>query len=184
MIKYIFRNLTRFKAATFLNIVGLSSAFAVFMIISMQIRYDLNYDTHQKDHDKIYQLATTYISTAESSIWWSRPFIRDIRNALPELSNISLLKRYSGETIRMLDDKKGENVVREVVYGCRNEFFNVFTFDFIEGDESVLEDWNNIIISDRFSQKYYGDKSPIGKLIKHGGRTYKIAAVYKAFPIS
>ena len=184
MIKHIFRNLTRFKGATFLNVIGLSSAFAVFIIISMQIRYDLNYDTYHKDHDRIYQFTRKNISTGESYTWLSRPSIREMRNSIPELNNISLLKRNLEEIIRIINDEGDESVLRDVMYSCGDEFFKVFTFDFIEGDESVLKDWNNIIISDRFAKKYYGDKSPIGKLIKNGRSTYTIAAVYKAFPIS
>ena len=46
----------RFKMATVLNVLGLSVAFAAFALIMMQLDYDLNFDRHQPNADRIYRV--------------------------------------------------------------------------------------------------------------------------------
>lgn len=59
-MKTIIRNflsaLRRFKMATLLNILGLSVAFAAFMVIMMQLDYDRNFDKFHPDYDKIFRI--------------------------------------------------------------------------------------------------------------------------------
>lgn len=45
LFENMLRSLVRFKTATLLNIIGMSVAFASFMIIMAQVRYDLTFDT-------------------------------------------------------------------------------------------------------------------------------------------
>ena len=45
LLENMLRSLVRFKAATLLNIIGLSVAFASFMIIMMQVDQELTFDT-------------------------------------------------------------------------------------------------------------------------------------------
>ena len=59
-MKTIIRNflsvLRRYKLATALNVLGLSVAFAAFMIIMMQVDYDRNFDRFHKDADRIFRM--------------------------------------------------------------------------------------------------------------------------------
>ena len=59
-MKTIIRNLLsvlrRFKMATLLNVLGLSIAFAAFMVIMMQVDYDRNFDKFHKEANRIYRL--------------------------------------------------------------------------------------------------------------------------------
>ena len=58
-MKTILRNfisvLRRFRMATLLNILGLSIAFAAFMVIMMQVSYDYTFDSCQPEADAIYR---------------------------------------------------------------------------------------------------------------------------------
>jgi putative ABC transport system permease protein len=46
----------RYKLAVVLNILGLSVAFAAFMIIMIQLDYDVGFDKFHKDYDKIFRV--------------------------------------------------------------------------------------------------------------------------------
>lgn len=74
-MKTIIRNflsvLRRFKMATLLNILGLSVAFAAFMIIMMQLNYDWNFDKFHSDSDKIFRVE--YINKNDVQAIMSRP---------------------------------------------------------------------------------------------------------------
>ena len=52
-IRFILR---RFKLSTVLNVVGLSVAFAAFMMILMQIWHDATFNTSIRDADNIYMV--------------------------------------------------------------------------------------------------------------------------------
>ena len=180
MIKNIFINLTRFKNSTFLNVIGLSCAFAVFMIISMQIRYDYTYDKQYKDYEKIYQLVRTDTIEGKHYSSWNRPSVSQMKNELPEIEYISGFCWWFGAII--VNENREELDTGANLILCDEDFPKIFSFDFIEGDESALKDLSNVIVSDDFAKKHYGNESPIGKTIKSYGKLYKIAAVYKAFP--
>ena len=66
-MKTVFRNflrtIRRYKMAVALNILGLSVAFAAFIIIMIQLDYDFGYDKFHKDYDKIYRLELAWEST-------------------------------------------------------------------------------------------------------------------------
>jgi putative ABC transport system permease protein len=56
MIRNFLFGLKHFKTSSFLNLLGLSVAFAVFIIIMIQVDYDANFDKSTKDSDKIYRV--------------------------------------------------------------------------------------------------------------------------------
>ena len=56
LFENMLRSLVRFKAATLLNIIGMSVAFASFMIIMAQVRYDLTFDTGYANSGKLYRV--------------------------------------------------------------------------------------------------------------------------------
>ena len=59
-MKTIIRNLLgvvrRFKMATLLNVMGLSIAFAAFIILMIQLQYDWGFDRFQKNAERIYRV--------------------------------------------------------------------------------------------------------------------------------
>ena len=48
--------LKRFKTASILNVLGLSTAFAAFLIILMQVRYEQSFDKFHSKAERIYRL--------------------------------------------------------------------------------------------------------------------------------
>ena len=59
-MKTIIRNLLgvvrRFKVATLLNVLGLSVAFAAFIILMIQLQYDWGFDRYQKNAERIFRV--------------------------------------------------------------------------------------------------------------------------------
>jgi len=54
IIKNFLHVIRRFKLAVALNILGLSVAFAAFMVIMMQLHYDYSFDKCHLGYEKIY----------------------------------------------------------------------------------------------------------------------------------
>ena len=56
MLRNLWHVVRHFKAAFILNLLGLAVAFTAFMMIMMQVRYDLDFDRCYDDADCIVRL--------------------------------------------------------------------------------------------------------------------------------
>ncbi|NLB81542.1 MAG: ABC transporter permease, partial [Clostridiaceae bacterium] len=76
-MKQIVKSLThvfrRFKTASVLNILGLSVAFASFIVIMMQFSNDYHFDKGIKDYDHIYRVDRVHEGGGKQAVI-SRPF--------------------------------------------------------------------------------------------------------------
>ncbi len=179
-MKQIFKSLLRYKTSTILNIVGLSCAFATFIIISMQIRYDVTYDRHNENFDSIYQLVFKNVNNERVDEIFDRPVIAKIKDNTSTIEHISILSRKENDRLTLLGKNKLN--ITQYIFTCDEDITNVFTFEFIEGNKLALQDPTNLIVSDKFAKQWYGDKSPIGEMVSSGNVVYTIAAVFKKFP--
>lgn len=63
-MKTIIRNLLgvvrRFKVATILNVMGLSVAFAAFIMLMIQLQYDWGFDRYQKNAKRIFRVGLIF----------------------------------------------------------------------------------------------------------------------------
>lgn len=168
----------RYKTSTILNIIGLSCAFATFIIISMQIRYDVTYDRYHENNESIYKLTNKGKRGVGGSL--ARPTIIKVKENMPEIEHISVLSKKYVDRITLLGEN--ERDIAHDITTCDEDITKIFTFEFVEGDESALKDPSNLIVSDKFAKNWYGDKSPIGEMVLCKDEVYTIAAVYKSFP--
>ena len=68
VIKNFLSIIRRYKLAIALNILGLSVAFAAFMVIMMQLDYDYGFDKSHKDYDKIYRVEYIRNASAQANL--------------------------------------------------------------------------------------------------------------------
>ena len=59
--KIAWRNFSKNKVFSFINIIGLSTGLACCMLITLYINNELGYDTYQQNKDDIYLLVTNFI---------------------------------------------------------------------------------------------------------------------------
>ncbi len=56
-LKIAFRNLFKYKTQTIVSILGLAIGFTAFSFTMSWIRYEMGYDSHNPDRDRIYMVA-------------------------------------------------------------------------------------------------------------------------------
>ena len=192
----IIRNLIsvvrRFKLAASLNILGLSVAFAAFMVIMIQLDYDYSFDKCHKDYDKIFRLEGFAPMMAPAPVpLFSRPIAELFFESSPHIVAGALSNQSTA-------DMMGSNVaffhVETEEGGARNyykeksivvspDFFNVFSFDFVEGSTDVYIAPGNVFIPLSLKRKIFGNEPAVGRQIVHsdwGNQT--VLAVYRDFP--
>ena len=184
-MRHIIRTLLRDKLPTALNILGLSCAFAVFIIMAMQIRFDLMYDRNNEAYDQIYTVALGWESEAEPTLSICRPIIEAIRTDAPSIEAITTIydnMDASKELILHKTQHQPQQSIYVPVHYCDGDITNVFTFEFTDGDKDVLNSPDGAIISEAFAEKWYSGRSPIGSNIEYDDTVYTIKGVYKPLP--
>ena len=153
-MKSYLRFLSRNKLYTAIMAVGLSIAlsFVIPMINLMADKYERSRN-HERYED-IYAVA--YAGNLLTDV----VFGDYIRDRVPEIEHVTSAR------ISYISD-------------IDKEFFHFFPFEFIEGNESFLESWYNIAVSDKYAAKIT-DGSAVGKTIMLSGQEYNIAAVFKS----
>ena len=190
LLKNFLSVIRRFKMALALNILGLSVAFAAFMVIMIQLRYDLGYDQCHKDADKIFRLEIFVPQLSATKVPLTpRPFAERFIESSPHIvagavtmhSVFSLMNAdayFHTET-----DGAARNYFKEKAIMVSPEFFDVFTFDFVEGTTDGYMAQGNVFIPLSMARKIFGNEPAVGKqLIFDEGETQTVQAVYRDFP--
>ncbi len=180
-MKRIFKELFRYKSSTLLNAVGLSTAFATFIIISMQIRYDFAYDRYNENYHSIYKIGATDTIKGSRLTNFTRPSINTIGAELPEIECITALARKKYSNITIIGEAEKQSLTTDLIH-CQSEITNIFTFDFVDGNAEAFDIDNAVMVSEEFAQTWYKDSSAVGKQFSWRGSDYTISAVFKTTP--
>ena len=101
IIRNLLHVIRRFKLAALLNILGLSVAFAAFMIIMMQLNYNFGFGRFHKDYDKIFRLETMAHGDVWNSI--SRPIAERFFESSPHIQAGGLIWFAGREALFHID---------------------------------------------------------------------------------
>src|SRR5258707_118299 len=85
-LKIAFRNLSRNKLYSSINIFGLAAGLAVCLLIMLYIFDELSYDRHQKDADRTYRLAYVKSNAEHSSAPYRAYSKRNTNHISPPIS--------------------------------------------------------------------------------------------------
>ena len=190
----ILRNLVsvarRFRLALTLNILGLSVAFAAFMVIMIQLDYDYGFDKFHKDYDKIFRLEMYIPNLSPTRVpVFPRPLAERFFESSPHIVGGALtthaMSSFMGsEAYFYVESNDGaRNYFKEKSVNVTPEFFEIFTFDFVEGSTNVYIAPENVIIPLSLARRLFGNEPAVGKQIVYGGRgNQTVLAVYRDFP--
>ena len=204
-LKLAFRNIFRNKLYTAINIIGLSVASAFCILVYLYVKNEQSFDNFHHDQAQLFRLeetnlfgsfdqkkpATNFFSflmkDAEQKNMIQTPtaLAPDLKNNFPEIENAVRLSGIGEETIKAGDNnfkEQGDNLTF-----ADADFFKVFNYPLISGNaESVLAGRNQVVISERLAEKYFGRNNAIGNIISMPNETDQppltISGVFKNFP--
>ena len=183
IIKNLLSVFRRFKLAALLNILGLSIAFAMFIIILMQVNYDFRFDRHDENYDKIFRLEWSSPSTLGWRWWFQRPSGERFLESSPHIvAGAMTAARPRPASIHIENDDAKRFDARHL--SVFPSFFDVFTFDFVEGSANNIVVPESIIIPLSLSRKLFGRESAIGRQVVYPWKDnpQTIVAVYRDLP--
>lgn len=158
-----FRNLWKNKTFSFINLTGLSMAFAASLLLFLTSyqEFTIN-DMHKYKHDIYkYYLKVNSANGTEYSTSVPSP----LRNALlseykKEIKHVTRI-RDTGFQIRYKDKS-----IQEGAVAVDADYPMMFSFDFIEGSaQTALSDLDNIVLREDVAKKLFGNEAPMGKIV-------------------
>ena len=197
-MKLMIRNLLylfkRFKTAVVLNLFGLTIAFAAFLLIVMQVDYEMNYDAMHSKSGRTFRLEANHGEFEHNAIhclMFSDAFV----NSSAHITDYSYrYPFYGGERYCQIDevDDQGEaKVFKENFQLCLPNISDVFDFHMKEGSVECLSIPGSVLIPESVAKRLFDKQSAIGKRIRMSSSSgwqpvsttiLTIGGVYKDFP--
>ena len=186
--------LRRYSVAMIMNFVGLVLALTAFMVLMLQVGYQMDFDKNHPTSGRIYRVDK--VGAADDDIFKNiipRGYADDIIKSSPHIVAGSIDCPFIGETVfnAILDDDRPAFVFKSKTNVIYPDFFKVFGTEFIEGSAEALNDLSQIAIPESMAKKLYGEGPALGHIMTHNegykfgkGRTkeFSVGAVYKDFP--
>jgi len=180
------RNFKKDKWFSLLNVLGLTIGITFSLFLIFYITDELSYDRYHKKADRIYRIVS-YIQEKDKNTNWTMtqlPLAHTLKKDYPEVEE-SVRFLYRERTLFKNGDKPGDNGFYETkVYYADSNVFNIFTYNFVEGNAaSALNEPNSIVISKSLAEKYFGKNvQVVGKTLKSVYDVYKVTAVIEDVP--
>jgi putative ABC transport system permease protein len=162
--KTTWRNLTRNKVYSAINIAGLTFGLACAMLIILYTKDELSYDRFHTKGERIYRVVTqrvnpdgTLAQQSGSTGYFQGPRFKE---AIPEVEAFVRMQNSH------MDMKKGTEVVNQSLLNVDSSFFTVFSIPLLQGDpKTVLKEPRSVVLTEKKAIEQFGTADAVGKTI-------------------
>ena len=177
-----YRNITRHKLFTFINIFGLALSMSVCMNVIIGISKEMDYDTFHPHPERTYRILTE-MRNPEGNSWKLASSPLPLRETLLGNNNLAedAVRLYPALNGKVTD---GTKTIRLNGAYTEPSFFKVFGFELAKGNTTTaLQLPNSIVLSDEAATRFFGSADPMGKIISlENGSSYQVTGVLKPTP--
>ena len=175
--KTAWRSISKHKAYSIINVLGLTLGIASCLIIFLVVQYELSYDKFNSKADRTYRVT---LNAIDFNPCVSLAIATPMRNDFPELEEVSQVW-YRGSGLITIGQKKFE----EEGGAFADEYFSsVFDYHWLEGNyKTALKEPNTIVLTESLAHKYFGSSAAMGQMINLENRyNLKVTGVIKDLP--
>jgi putative ABC transport system permease protein len=179
------RHLKRQKIYSIINIAGLALGITFFILIMLYIQYELSFDRDNQKARRIYRVAkvlppghthggkTMMVNTTP-------PLASTLVAEFPEVESAT---RFCRRRNVLLTYNKN-HFLEEEVFFTDPQVFDIFSISLVAGNSrTALTDPHSIILSQKTAAKYFGNKNPLGQILRYGdGLELKVTGILKNMP--
>src|SRR5689334_1875692 len=180
--KTAWRNITRSRTFTILNVSGLAIGVVVCLLIGVWLQRELSFDNFHPRGKKIFRLVNTFKSESES--FSQAPSGPAFGAHLPkQLSTITSACRLSSDQYKV---KAGDQQFFEsnIIQADPNSF-EFFGCDLEKGEtKTCLQSFDQIVLTEKLAIKYFGKGDPLGKSMMIDNTPVTVSGVAKDPPVN
>ena len=183
--KTAWRNLTRNKMYSFINIDGIAIGLAAFWMIALYVGDEFSYDKGQPDAGRIYRVAQhASWEGGKIDLPLTAPvFAPAMQAAFPEIEYATRIDPEGGGTITMSNNNK--SIKANDIISADDQFFKVFSYHFLYGNPvNALTKPQSIVITESLAVKIFGDATKALNQVINFGPDYfsTVTGVIKDIP--
>ncbi|MDX8338875.1 ABC transporter permease [Draconibacterium sp. IB214405] len=182
ILKLALKNLFGKDRTSLLSILGLAIALVSTFYIYSYVSFELSYDNQHKKAKRIYRISADIVAaenTATHAILGPLmgPGLKEFFPAVETFTRLIPIRQQTA-----LEYNHQQYLVEEA-YSADADVFNIFTLDFIYGDQhNIFQNPNELVINESLSQKIFGNTNPVGESLLRDGKPLTIVGVVKDSP--
>lgn len=183
-MKALYKNFTsilrRFPLSIAMNVAGLTLAFAAFIIILMEVQYEMTYDSRITQAGRIFHISKESPDFQISS-HHSRPLIEQrCARISPEIERYALIEEW--DLRAATEDRQTE--FESKAHGITPQFFDMFEFDWVACDTFTFHRPQYLYIPESLARRVFHRTDLVGTVIwrLNNNEQWIIGGVYRDFP--
>jgi putative ABC transport system permease protein len=177
--KIAFRNITRHKGFSFINIAGLTIGLTACILIGLFVWDEHQYDIFLRRGDQVYRIYNHYTNNEGSDDRAVAPpmFATTLQQDFPEVEQTArVLMQPENKTLFENGNKK---IYEQEGFYADSTFFDVFPLSFQYGSRlKVLDDPASIVISASLAERFFGNDNPVGKQLLVDKTPFTVKGVF------
>jgi ABC-type antimicrobial peptide transport system permease subunit len=176
-LKLAWRSLVKNKTFSTINIAGLTVGMACTMLILLWVYNELSWDKSQKNYNDIYHVMSNRnfngeITTGPDMMF---PLPKAAKASFPEVQSAAVVS-FGENTLFTVGEKK----INKKTITTSADFFDIFNYEFLEGNASAIKDPDAVILTESAAKALFGSASILGKPVEvNNGRTAFVKAIIK-----
>ncbi|HEY9534990.1 MAG TPA: ABC transporter permease, partial [Mucilaginibacter sp.] len=184
--KIAYRNLWNHKFYTFINVFGLALSISCSIILFQFIKYHSSFDRYHHDAKQVYRVVHR-LTFPDGIPMYNQgaplALAHDLKATEPRIKDIGVLLRVHDINVTINQEDKNDKKMfaeHENIAIADDHFFNLFDYEWEQGDKSALANPNTVVLSHSIAQKYFADQQVIGKTITVDNKnTFTVSGVIK-----
>jgi len=153
--KTAWRNITRQKIFSFINISGLALSLTATWLLALFITHELSYDKYHENAGRIYRLVS-------HGQWGDEKFditgtsglaAEAFKNDFPEVEGAVRIDAEAGGVI----DYENKKLKEDAILFADPSFFSLFTYHFLAGNVHALQKPNSIVLTKTLATRLFSD---------------------------
>lgn len=160
------RNITRHKAFTAINVLGLAFGICACITIYLITSYDLQFDTFHPDKERIYRIVGES-RNADGQTWFLNSLITDVAALQTEIPGFESKAAFYDYGARVsipngnAEPKKFDNQIPDS-YSTSTvitwpDYFSIFSYQWLAGNAASLHQPFKVVLTENRGKKYFGN---------------------------
>jgi putative ABC transport system permease protein len=165
-LKTAWRNLTRHKGFTLINMFGLTIGLTGCLVIGLFVWDELQFDKNIPGGENVYRIYEERKN--DNVITYGAPvppmYATFVKSTYPEVDAAARILMTGDKFLVEVGEKSN---YEEKGWIAESSFFQVFPLKFTKGDRNTaLNEPNAVVISEDMAKRYFGNEDPLNKTVK------------------
>lgn len=171
------RSLKKNRLYSVIHLLGLALALTTCLLLTAYIAHEFSYDSFNTNGERLYRVNTDLnLPDQQLALSLTSGLVGpNLKNDFPAVQGFVRVSQPWSD----LSFRRGEQAHFEqnILY-VDSSFFSLFDFQLVNGNpQTVLRNPNQVVLTERLAQKYFGNQNPINQTITIDNQVYTVTGM-------